>query len=405
MDLHQPAPTWARAGDRVLKAAARTFHTVRSVRRPAGAGHSAFDLAYVRSGPPSKVPAVVIPGGPGLGSILPYGKLRRQAAADGLDVLMVEHRGIGLSRSDVNGRDLSQAAMWVEDVIDDIAAVLDAEGVQRTILAGSSYGSYLASSFAAKYPERVAGMLLDSALQSTADLQIERQTIRELFWDSPTEMAGMVRRLVEAGEDQRQLLDVVRAGYELVGEDLVRRMLRCRLERRPNPAWRMVASYAARDASIVGIPGYYEFGRAGAIGFRELNYGAQPDGGPLDPALTYSLLSEFFPSFLGEPYDLLTAAKNFTWPVALLVGDRDVRTPPQIARRTADLAPSAAMVQLHNGHSALDTHMLAFEKTLKALAQGKLETLPDLSPSLDLLPRRGAGASFANLLTRVSRIG
>ncbi|MFZ1382115.1 MAG: hypothetical protein WAS54_04910, partial [Scrofimicrobium sp.] len=91
---------------------------IRRVHRPAAPGSPAFDLAYVRTGPRQAIPTVIIPGGPGLASILPYRSVRRQAAADGIDVIMVEHRGVGFSRADVTGGDLPQSAMWVDLVLD-----------------------------------------------------------------------------------------------------------------------------------------------------------------------------------------------------------------------------------------------------------------------------------------------
>ena len=390
--------TVAKVGDRALSAASSALHTVRRVRRPATEGTPEFDLAYVRSGPVTDTPAVVIPGGPGLASVLPYRALRRYGAQDGLDIIMVEHRGVGLSRADVSGVDLPRSAMWVESVLDDIAAVLDRERVDQAFIAGSSYGSYLASAFAVKYPERVAGMLLDSALQATADLSIERAKIREVFWDSPGRLAKLVREVTEMGQDQRVLLDVIRAGYELSGPDLVQSMLERRARGKSSAAWSALASYSARDASIVGLPGYYEFGRAGAIGFRELNYGARPDGKPLDPALTYSLLAPDFPAFVGDPYDLPAATPGFDWPLVLLVGDRDLRTPPAIAARTAELAPNATTVTIDGGHSALDNHVLSFEKTLKLLMAGQQERLPQVAEQLSTLPRRGAGAELQRFI-------
>ncbi len=386
--------TVARIGDRALSAASSALNTVKRVRRPAAEGSPEFDLAYVRSGPPTATPAVVIPGGPGLASVLPYSQIRRKGAADGLDIIMVEHRGVGLSRSDVTGADLPRSAMWVEAVVDDIAAVLDREGVEQAFVAGSSYGSYLASSFGVKYPERVAGMLLDSSLQASADLAIERANIRDVFWDSPNRMAELVRELVAAGTDQRVLLGVIRAGYELCGPRVVESILERRASGRYSAAWSALATYSARDASTTGLPGYYEFGRAGAIGFRELDYGAKLDGGPLDPALTYSLLAPDFPAFVGDPYDLPSATPGFDWPLALLVGDRDLRTPPAIAERTAALAPNATLAVIENGHSALDSHMLAFVKTLKLLVNGQEKRLPEVAGQLSSLPRKGAGAEL-----------
>lgn len=396
--------TVASVGDRISRAVAGRNGFVRRVRRPHAHACPPFDLAYVRTGPRTDTPTVVIPGGPGLASILPYRELRRQAAADALDLIMIEHRGVGLSRWDAAGNDLPRSGMWIQDVVDDIAAVLDREGVERAFIAGSSYGSYLASSFGVKYPERVAGMLLDSALQSTADISIERAALRSLFWDPDTRVAADVRTLVARGDDQRMLGDVLRAGYELSGMTTVRRIVSRRVGRvgravhGPNLAWDLLASYSARDASIVGIPGFYEFGRVGAIGFRELNYAPPLDGRPLDAGLTYSLLAPDFPHFEGEPFDLPSATPSFDWPMVILVGDRDLRTPGAIARRTAELAPRSVLVPLTNGHSALDTHMLAFEKALKLLVNGQEHRLVDLAPALDALPRRGAGAPLAKLV-------
>lgn len=404
----RPGQNTVGLGTRIVDRLTELTHPVRRVRRASRGGTPEFDLAYLRTGPESLVPTVIIPGGPGLASTLPYGSVRRQATADGLDLIMIDHRGVGLSRSDLEGKPLPVSAMWVDDVLDDIAGVLDAEGVEKANIVGSSYGSYLASAFGQKYPERVAGMLLDSALQSPRDIEIERETIRGLFWDSDSEMASIVRELVECGEDQRVLLDVIRAGFELCGPEAVLAIMRLRRRGRKGLAWRALASYAARDASIKGIPDYYEFARTGAIGFRELDYGAVPDGLPLDPALTYSQLAGYFPPFDGERRDLVAAAEQFDWPLVLLSGDRDIRTPAAIAQRTAELAPDAAFVQIQNGHSALDTHPVALLKAAKLLAAGRARELPALGAVLSRLPKQGGGALFARavcLLARASKVG
>lgn len=373
--------------------------SVRSVRRPATDGAPAFDLTYVRSGPRTATPALVIPGGPGLVSMLPYRGLRRWAAGGGLDLIMVEHRGVGRSRRDLAGRDLPADAMRVTAVLDDLAAVLDAEGVERAYVVGSSYGSYLTSGFGARHPDRVAGMLLDSALQSAHDLGLERAHLRALFWDGDDEIARGVRGLVADGIDERVVLDVVRAAYELAGPELVLPLVR----HRPGFAWHTLAAYATRDGSVARIPGIYEFDLVGTIAFRELNYGAAPDGLPLDPALTYAPLSSRYPAFAGEPYDLTAAAREFTWPVVLLSGDRDLRTPPEIAERVARAAPDATLVRLRNGHSALETHPLALLNATRRLVRGQQHRLPGDEAALERLPRKGPAARFPQLLRVLAR--
>lgn len=374
--------------------------SLRSLRRPAADGAPAFDLAYVRSGPRGATPVVVIPGGPGLASVLPYRGLRRRAARGGLDLIMIEHRGIGRSRRDLRGRPLPPAAMRIAAVLDDVAAVLDAEGIDRAVIVGSSYGSYLAMAFGARHPERVASMLLDSALQSAHDLDIERAAVRGLFWDADDDMARGVRRLVAAGVSERIVLDVVRAAYELGGTDLVHPLVR----HEPGLAWRALTAYATRDAEIADIPRIYEFDLVGTIAFRELGYGGTPDGHPLDPVRTYLPLASRYPPFTGEPYDLLAAVRGFDWPLVVLSGDRDLRTPPEIAERVVASAPDATLVRLHNGHSALDTHPMALLNAIRRLVRGQQAALPGDEPALDRLPRTGLSASFPALLVQVARL-
>ncbi|UNK71313.1 alpha/beta fold hydrolase [Microbacterium sp. H1-D42] len=395
-------------GERMLSATllgvARDTRGVRRLRRPATASAPAFELTYVRTGPSSaRPPAVVIPGGPGLGSVLPYRTLRAIAARRGIELIMVEHRGVGLSRTDLSGADLPPSAMRVIDVVDDIAAVLDHEGIPRAHIVGSSYGSYLAAGFGVRHPERVAGMLLDSALQSADELGLERTVIRGLLWEAPTESAALVREAAAAGVEQRVLLDVSRAAYELGGDRLLVPLLRRRLRVGRHLIWKAIEAYATRDAPGARIPGIYEFDLAGVIGFRELGYSAVADGLPLDPALTYAPLRDRFPPFAGEPFELSATVRAFTWPLVLLTGSRDLRTPPAIAARIAAASQHAVTVCIENGHSALDTHAVALLNALEWLIDGRQELLPAIAEKLSALPRRGAAGRTVSLLDAWSR--
>lgn len=390
----------------VLRELATGISGLGQLRRPADENGPEFDLTYVRTGPRAGAPPlVVVPGGPGLASVLPYRALRRRAARLGLDLIMIEHRGVGLSRWDAAGRDLPTTAMRIRAVVDDIAAVLDHLAVEKALLVGSSYGSYLVSCFGAMHPERVAGMLLDSTLQSANDLDLERRAVRSLFWDADTEIAADVRRLYDDGVDDRRLLDMARAAYELGGADLLGPLLRARVRGRSGLAWRIMEAYASRDESIVTVPGVYEFDLVGVIGFRELGYGGQADGLPLDPALTYAPLASAFPPFEAEAVDLGEAVGDFAWPMVLLSGSRDLRTPPAIAHRVAAAAPDAVLVQIENGHSALETHPEALLAAAAALSSGQHEHLPARAVALDNLPRRGVAARSPQLLTALVGAG
>src|SRR6185369_1413785 len=113
---------------------------VRAVRRPVRRGSDdQFDLYYVRAGRKSPHPLVVIPGGPGAASVALYRGFRRRAAAEGLDVIMVEHRGVGMSRHDDRGADLPPEALTIDQVVDYVAAVLDDAAVDRAVVYGTSY--------------------------------------------------------------------------------------------------------------------------------------------------------------------------------------------------------------------------------------------------------------------------
>ena len=157
---------------------------VRPVRRPVLPGTAdEFDLYYVRTGRKSAHPLVVIPGGPGAASIGLYRGFRRRAAAEGLDVIMVEHRGIGMSRHDDSGCDLPPEALTIDQVVDDVAAVLDDAQVDKAVIYGTSYGTYLAAGVGVRHPDRVHAMVLDSPVLSAADIDDVRDATRRLLWD------------------------------------------------------------------------------------------------------------------------------------------------------------------------------------------------------------------------------
>jgi pimeloyl-ACP methyl ester carboxylesterase len=119
---------------------------VQAVRRPVYPGSSdEFDLYYVRTGRRSAHPMVILPGGPGAASVQLYKGLRRRAADAGLDLIMIEHRGVGMSRHDDSGADLPPQALTVNLVVDDVAAVLDDAHLDTAVICGASYGAYIAA--------------------------------------------------------------------------------------------------------------------------------------------------------------------------------------------------------------------------------------------------------------------
>lgn len=374
------------------------------MRRPVTPDGSAeFDLTYLRTGPPGGVPVLVVPGGPGMASVVPYRGLRRLAAARGLDVIMVEHRGIGLSRRDDAGRDLPLAAVTIEQVVADLAAVLDAAGVDRALVYGTSYGSYLAQGFGLRYPDRVAGMVLDSPLLGPRDLTVQRAHLRTLLWEGATpetaRPAALLRALVEDGIVAPERTGAVAPlVYEFAGPQVLARLLTGMREGRTR-AWEWCERAGAREIEGSGTPFLLETDLVAGISHGELHYGAPPDGLPLDPQVLHAAGAASKPRFTGEPYDLPAALPAFDWPTAVVSGGRDVRTPRPVAERVVELLPDAVLVPLPDlGHSALDTHPLAALHVAHAVAEGAHRRLPGLAPRIAALPRRALSGHLGSII-------
>lgn len=362
---------------------------VRAVRRPISP-HSAeeFDLYYVRTGRKSPYPVVIIPGGPGVASVQMYRGLRRRAAAAGLDVIMIEHRGVGMSRHDDSGADLPPQAMTVNQVVDDLAAVLDDAHAGSAVIYGASYGTYIAAGVGVRHPGRVHGMVLDSPLLSRHDIVIVRRAIRRLLLrgDSPETavLAPKMRKLVDAGVMTPTATQVVATIYGYGGAEVLEHQLDLLLDGRKTLWWAL-----SRFTTLSNLPFRYEEDLVSRIAFRELDYAAEPDGLPLDPAVAEREIRTQRVSFEDEPYDLAAEMPNFGWPTAVISGDRDLITPPAVAERVASLLPNAVLLRLPSmAHSALDFREPVALACADAVRRGDLAGLAAQAAALDARPPR-----------------
>lgn len=369
---------------------------VSSVRRPlTPAGTEQFDLYYVRTGPRSDRPLVIIPGGPGVASVGQYQGMRRRAAAAGLDVIMVEHRGVGMSRHDDAGADLPPEALTIEQVVDDVAAVLDDAGVSNAVVYGTSYGSYLAAGVGVRHPSRVSAMILDSPLLNRDDIEVVRQELRDLLWhglapDAHTaELAAKVRRLADDGAMTPADAQLAAMLYGLGGADLLHRLFDLLLDDR-SLLWTTMSRIGQSAARKV--PYRNESDLVGPIGFRELNFHGTPDGLPLDPAIAMrESVPDEPPPFEGEPFDLVAQLPSFDWPTVVISGGRDLTTPPAVADRIVGLVSGSVLVSLPTaGHSILDSREPAALRIVTEVCAGRVEGLPDQAEELDRLPSRPA---------------
>jgi pimeloyl-ACP methyl ester carboxylesterase len=361
---------------------------VRTVRRPVAPGSAdEFDLYYVRTGPKSAHPLVIIPGGPGIASVQMYRGLRRRAAAAGFDVIMIEHRGVGMSRHDDSGADLPPEAMTIDQVVEDVAAVLDDARVDSAVLYGVSYGTYVAAGVGVRHPDRVEAMILDSPLLSRDDIVLARQAIRGLLRPgndpSTVPLAAKLRALVDAGAMTGSAVDVIAVIYGYGGPALLERQLDLLLAGRKMVWWAM-----SRSTAVAGLPYRYEDDLVSRIAFRELDYAPEPDGLPLDPAAAQRL-ARGRGAFAGEPYDLVSELPRFGWPCVVVSGGRDLITPPAVAERVASLTPDAVLVTLPTmAHSALDFREPAALVIVGAVYRGEVAALAARAPALDAMPPR-----------------
>lgn len=134
------------------------------------------------------------------------------------------------------------------------------------------------------------------------------------------------------------------------------------------------------------------------IGLGELGFAVPPDGEVLDLQRTYGDRPAA-PVRHPPPYDLAAELPRFTWPVAVLSGDRDIRTPRPVAERVVSLLPDGVLVPLEaQGHSATDNHRLAALNAAHVVEAGAHRALPALAPRLAALPRRGMQAPLGRML-------
>ena len=362
---------------------------VRPVRRPlAPDNDEEFDLYYVRTGRKSPNPLVIIPGGPGAASVALYRGLRRHAATKGVDVIMIDHRGVGMSRHDDRGDDLPPEALTIEQAVHDVAAVLDDAQVDKAVIYGTSYGTYLAAGFGVRHPDRVHAMILDSPVLSAQDIDAARNATRRVLWDGQdeaAELAPKVRKLVGDGVLTPAAGQLTAAVYGLAGPAVLTRQLDLLLRGRRG-LW-TVLDQASRFLFDRKAPYRHEPDLVGRIGFRELNYGALPDGKPLDPAVAFREFVAEPMEFEAEPYDLIAEMPKFSWPTAVISGGRDLITPRSVAQEIVSLIPDSVLVELATaGHSAIDVREGAALDIVEAVYDGDISRLPDRAKELDAKP-------------------
>jgi pimeloyl-ACP methyl ester carboxylesterase len=261
--------------------------------------------------------------------------------------------------------------------------------VDKAVIYGTSYGTYVAAGVGVRHPDRVHAMILDSPVLSADDIDAVREQTRRLLWDGDgaetADLADKMRKLVSQEMLSPQATQLVAAVYGFAGPAVLRRQLDLLLGGR-TALWSAL-DHGARFLFERKAPYRHEPDLVGRIGYRELNYGAAPDGKPLDPAIAYREVTIDTAEFEGEPFDLADEMPKFGWPTVVISGGRDLITPPAVARRIASLVPDAVLITLATaGHSALDLRERAAMEIVKATYDGTISGLPARAKKLDGLP-------------------
>lgn len=125
------------------------------------------------------------------------------------DVAALNLRGYG-------GSDLGQSQSRVEDYSADILRLADSAGAKQVVLVGLSYGAWIATSFAMRYPDRLVGLVLAGGCTGMSEASVqEREAFRAAregpleAGQSPADFAPSVVEIIagpEASEATRGIL-------------------------------------------------------------------------------------------------------------------------------------------------------------------------------------------------------
>jgi pimeloyl-ACP methyl ester carboxylesterase len=348
-------------------------HTVRVPVFPDRPHGPWFSLAYADADTGGAGPTlVVLPGGPGLASVVPYLRVRRRLTAAGFRVLMPEHRGVGLSRLDDAGRPLPVEAMRSRYAVADVLRVLDAAGVSTALLLGTSYGAYLALRVAVSAPDRWQGLLIDSWAEDVDT----REYQRSLFWRGEradtAPVAEMVRDLAGRGlATEAELGSIVPMTFEMAGATATLDLLR-KVAAGKTAAWRQLARLSATESTGGRRPFRFDGDPALAIFVREIER-LEPDGQPFDRARIFSL-HDRFGDLPWEPDSLPETVGELPLPAVLLYGGRDARIPPAAVRALAESLHDAALIEFPQaGHDLLRMRSGPVTAIAAAMARDGLE--------------------------------
>lgn len=393
---------------------------------------------------PTNTAVLGLAGGPGQ-SAIPLVSDFAELLAPALgthDLLMFDQRGTGVSsplRCSLTGRTLTLAGtrcakeigpvrgqFTTSASVEDIEALRSASGYDKLLIYGVSYGTKVALDYAARYPDRVAGLVLDSVVLPEGPDPLERSTftaMRRVLAELCTggecsgissrpaaDLAGRVRGLsrkplrglLTSARGVRERVEIERGDlFDVLLNGDLNPTLRAELPGALTSARRgdsaPLIRIAARAAGIISLrrqAAGSEFSDA-VFASTLCEEGNFPWDRAANPAVRTQQVKAFARS-LGEssfsPFDSATALQNdmitlcVGWPVTssgppptgplpnvptlVIDGGADIRTPLEDANRIRALIPAAQVLAVpYTGHSALASDVSEEQCAVRAVRQ------------------------------------
>jgi proline iminopeptidase len=149
--------------------------------------------------PPGRAPVLFLHGGPGYNSYS-FARVMGARLEQARRMVYLDQRGCGRSERPWD-RSYSLAVL-----VEDVEALRQALGVERWVLLGHSFGGTLALEYAARYPERVAGLVLVGGLSDApASFAVWKRELERLHPGRLTETAS-----AEDGSDYTRVMQALR---------------------------------------------------------------------------------------------------------------------------------------------------------------------------------------------------
>jgi pimeloyl-ACP methyl ester carboxylesterase len=411
-----------------------------------------------RSGRPSRGALLYLSGGPGQAGIARQSAdlmVRLRALSGNREIVALDVRGTGRSGAlscpaldgEAPAAELAAAAAacagtigparrlyTTEEVVEDLDVVRRRLGIERWAVGGTSYGTYVAASYARAHPERVDRLLLDSLVPEAGDgadradtvaaaprvlgalapglegdvRRLERILARRpvpglavsragvasaASLGGPREPGALLGALLLGDLDARARAAVPAAVRTALAGDatLLRRLAEPGGGGGPGQPTRLsTAAFLAARCADTPVPWTADTPPAGRVAALEAAAAAAAAGGPFTAASVASL-SPVVPC-VGWPEAgaARASAPLPDVPVLILSGEDDLRTPLEGARRFAAALPRAQVLTVpHRGHSVITGDDTCVDVGVRRFFAGRPVGRPcaGLAPSGPLLPQ------------------